>query len=151
MSELIFDLKCLSTSETEAAGARLANVINAGGYPRFVALCGGLGAGKTAFTRGFCSVMCPGAAVRSPSFSIVNEYRGDPEVYHFDVWRIKDDDDLYSTGFYDYADRGGIIICEWADNIAYALPERFIKVTFEGNGNDPRHIVAELIKGDDWA
>lgn len=151
MSELIFDLKCLSTSETEAAGARLANVINAGGYPRFVALCGGLGAGKTAFTRGFCSVMCPGAAVRSPSFSIVNEYRGDPEVYHFDVWRIKDDDDLYSTGFYDYADRGGIIICEWADNIAYALPERFIKVTFEGNGDDPRHIVAELIKGDDWA
>lgn len=151
MSELIFDLKCLSTSETEAAGARLANVINAGGYPRFVALCGGLGAGKTAFTRGFCSVMCPGTAVRSPSFSIVNEYRGDPEVYHFDVWRIKDDDDLYSTGFYDYADRGGIIICEWADNIAYALPERFIKVTFEGNGDDPRHIVAELIKGDDWA
>ena len=70
-------------------------------------------------------------------------------MYHFDVWRIKDDDDLYSTGFYDYADRKGIVVCEWADSIAYALPESYIKVKFDGNGDDPRHIVAELIKGDE--
>ena len=149
MAESIFDLKCLNAKETEAAGARLADFMKQGNCPRFVALCGGLGAGKTAFTRGFCSVMCPGATVRSPSFAIVNEYRGDPDVYHFDVWRIKDDDDLYSTGFYDYADRKGIVVCEWADSIAYALPESYIKVKFDGNGDDPRHIVAELIKGDE--
>lgn len=149
MAEPIFDLECFSAAETEAAGAHLAGCMKQMSLPRFVALCGGLGAGKTAFTRGFCSVMCPGAAVRSPSFAIVNEYRGEPDVYHFDVWRIKDDDDLYSTGFYDYAARKGIIICEWADSISYALPESYVKVSIEGDGDTPRHIVAEIIKGDD--
>ena len=134
-----------SPDKTEEAGRAIAEIISKDmNMPRFVALCGGLGAGKTAFTRGFCRDLCPAAAVRSPSFALVNEYRGKTDVYHFDVWRITDDDDLYSTGFYDYQDRGGIIICEWANNIEYALPERYIRVDISGNGNDPREIVAIL-------
>lgn len=144
-------LKIISTSTecTENAGAKLADImISDPGLPRFVAVCGGLGAGKTAFTRGICSRFCPNAAVRSPSFALVNEYRGDTEVYHFDVWRIIDDDDLYSTGFYDYQGRSGVIVCEWADNIEYALPERYLRVDISGNGDDERKIVVNLIEGD---
>jgi tRNA threonylcarbamoyladenosine biosynthesis protein TsaE len=137
----------LSADKTEEAGKRLAEyILNNVGVSRFVALCGGLGAGKTAFTRGFCSVTCPTASVKSPSFAIVNEYRGNPDVYHFDVWRITDEDDLYSTGFYDYQDRNGIILCEWADNIDYAIPDSYIRVDIDGNGNDPRTIKAQLFE-----
>ncbi len=141
----IFDLICDSVEDTEASGARLAELMkNNSDLPDFVALCGGLGAGKTAFTRGFCSVFCRSSAVRSPSFALVNEYRGTPDVFHFDVWRITDDDDLYSTGFYDYCERDGIVICEWANNIGYALPDRYIKVDIDGNGDQPRHINVTL-------
>ena len=148
MRELL-KIKSDSTEVTEEAGASLARLISSEeGLPKFVSLCGGLGAGKTAFTRGFCSVFCPNAAVRSPSFALVNEYRGSTDVYHFDVWRITDDDDLYSTGFYDYQERNGIIVCEWANNIDYALPDKHIKVEISGNGNDERDIVITLIGED---
>ena len=144
MTEL-FNVICNGVEETEAAGVRLAELIkNDFSLPDFIALCGGLGAGKTAFTRGFCSVLCPSAAVRSPSFALVNEYKGSTDVFHFDVWRITDDDDLYSTGFYDYCERGGIVICEWANNIDYALPDRYIKVEIDGNGDLPRKITVTL-------
>lgn len=150
MSETIFELNCVSVTDTEGAGKTLAEyILKDAKAPRFVALCGGLGAGKTAFARGFCSVTCPNASVKSPSFALVNEYRGDTEVYHFDVWRITDDDDLYSTGFYDYQDRKGIILCEWANNIEYALPSSYIRVDIQGNGDDPRIVKAQLLKGND--
>lgn len=139
---------CIDTYATESAGAKVALLLkNNNTLPRFVALCGGLGAGKTAFTRGFCREFCPNASVKSPSFALVNEYRGTPDVYHFDVWRIKDDDDLFSTGFYDYLERDGITVCEWADNIPYALPDSYIKVLIDGNGNDTRKITVYLING----
>ena len=148
MRELL-NTKSISTEETENIGKNLAELISSdSGMPRFVAVCGGLGAGKTAFTRGFCSFLCPNASVKSPSFALVNEYRGKTDVYHFDVWRITDDDDLYSTGFYEYLERNGITVCEWANNIEYALPERYIKVDISGNGNDARWIVVTLIGED---
>lgn len=147
---IIFQTENNSTEDTEALGARLAELISADtSLPRFVALDGDLGAGKTAFTRGFCSVTCPGAAVRSPTYALVNEYRGRPDVFHFDVYRINDEDDLYSTGFFDYYDRGGIILCEWAVNIPYALPEKYISVVIEKLGDDGRKItVSEKTNAD---
>ena len=145
MNQKLYETVSLSAEETEKAGKELALLIELNKLPRFVALFGGLGAGKTAFTRGFCAHFCPSAAVRSPSFAIVNEYRGNTNVFHFDVWRITDDDDLYSTGFYDYLERDGVVVCEWAENIEYALPEKYIKVTIEGNGDVPRKIIAEII------
>ena len=149
MTKEIFKIKSASAECTETAGAKLAEIVASDSeFPRFIAICGGLGAGKTAFTRGICSRFCPNAAVRSPSFALVNEYRGDTEVYHFDVWRINDDDDLYSTGFYDYQDRPGVIVCEWADNIEYALPDKYIRVDINGNGDDEREITVNLIEGD---
>ncbi len=127
-----------STAETEALGAELANMIAADAtLPRFIAMYGDLGVGKTAFVRGFASILAEGSAVRSPTFALVNEY-GDKKcpVYHFDMYRIVDDDDLYSTGFYDYLEGRGICIAEWCENIPYALPDRYITVKIEKTSVD---------------
>ncbi len=127
-----FEALTHSAQETEAVGAALADALSADpSLPRFVAMYGDLGVGKTAFTRGFASVISPNSAVRSPTFAIVNEYRGDSSVYHFDMYRIADEDDLYSVGFYDYLSGTGYCIAEWCENIPYAIPEEFIEVRIE--------------------
>ena len=123
------------TLETEELGARLAKeMLVDPTIPPFVALYGDLGVGKTAFIRGFASVIAPTSAVRSPTFALVNEYRARPRsLFHFDMYRIEDEDDLYSIGFYDYLDRNGICLVEWSENIPYALPDERICVTIEKN------------------
>ena len=90
-----------SVCETEAAGAALARrMCDDLSLPPFVALYGDLGVGKTAFIRGFASVIAPTSAVRSPTFALVNEYRAKPRaLFHFDMYRIEDEDDLYSIVF----------------------------------------------------
>ena len=89
----------------------------------FVAFFGDLGAGKTAFISALCSVIAPGESVCSPTYAIVNEYKGlICPIYHFDMYRITDELDLESTGFYDYLNHG-IILTEWSENIVDVLPE----------------------------
>lgn len=146
---ILKDISTLSAPETEKCGAALAeNIIENGDLPRFVALYGDLGVGKTAFIRGFSSFAAPGANVKSPTFTLVNEYRGKyAPVFHFDMYRIEDEDSLYSIGFYDYLDRG-ICLTEWTENIEYALPDRYIKVTITKNdmeNTDSRRIIIELV------
>ena len=123
--------------ETEAFGAEVAQYIaDNTEAPRFIALYGDLGVGKTAFVRGLSSVLTPGAAVRSPTFAIVNEYKnGKSSLFHFDMYRIEDEDELYSIGFYDYLDRG-ICVSEWSENIEYALPESYIAVEISKTSPD---------------
>ena len=103
--------------------------------------------GKTAFVRGFASVTSPGSAVRSPTFALVNEYRhGTRPVFHFDMYRITDDDELYSAGFYDYESRGGFCLAEWCENIPWALPADYIRVTVAKTGaENDRRITVERI------
>lgn len=131
-SEIIFDMITHSAEETEHLGYELADKLANKKYA-FVALYGDLGTGKTAFTRGFCNRICPAERVFSPTFAIINEYlSGCVPIYHFDVYRITDEDDLYSTGFYEYLDReDGIILCEWSENIPYAIPKQRLEVHIE--------------------
>ena len=119
-----------SPEETEAIGASLADrILSDRSFPHFVALYGDLGVGKTAFIRGFTSRISPNARVKSPTFSLVHEYRGTPlSVFHFDLYRIEDEDELYSIGFYDYLERLGICLTEWSEKIEYALPDRYLRV-----------------------
>lgn len=135
-----------SPEETEAVGAEVARKLAS---PAFIALYGDLGVGKTAFVRGLASVLAPGVAVRSPTFALVNEYRGRPvPVFHFDMYRITDEDELYSIGFYDYLDRG-VCVVEWSENIGYALPEEYLKITIEktdGGENERRIRIEEIAK-----
>ncbi len=139
-----------SPDETEKIGSAAAQfALNIDGF-FVIALYGDLGAGKTAFTRGFASVISPDAMVKSPTYTVVNEYIGGKSpLYHFDMYRITDDDELYSIGYYDYPESGNCII-EWSENIEFAIPEDAIRVTIEkipdsdsGEYNDKRKITIE--------
>ncbi len=122
-----------SAAETEAVGAALAaEMAKDPTLPPFVALYGDLGVGKTAFVRGFASVFCAGIPVRSPTFALVNEYRGkEKTLFHFDMYRITGEEDLYSIGYDDYLNRDGIALVEWSENIPFALPDEYLKVVIE--------------------
>ena len=138
MKQLIFSKITDSVAQTESLGADLAGqMLTDLSLPPFVALYGDLGVGKTAFVRGFTSKISPEAAVRSPTFALVNEYRAKPRsVFHFDMYRITDEDDLFSIGYYDYLNRPGICLVEWSENVPYAIPELYIKVLIEKNDPD---------------
>ncbi len=120
-----------SIAETEMIAAEIAKKVKNGG---FLALYGGMGAGKTAFVRGLVKSLCPECLdlVHSPTFAIVNEYRGnDIDVFHFDLYRLTDEDDLYSTGFYDYIEQGGLTITEWTELFEDAIPSDALKLKIE--------------------
>ena len=139
------EIQTYTPEETEAVGVEIAKAVTKGEIPTFIALEGDLGVGKTVFVRGFASVVAPGSAVRSPTFALVNEYRNrdtGKKVYHFDVYRIEDEDDLYSMGFYDYVDNG-ICLVEWSENIRYAFPKSYVTVRIEKN--DPQNPESRLI------
>lgn len=135
-----FEIITHSASQTEEVGKELASQILSDNLPRFVAMYGDLGVGKTAFVRGFCSVLCPDSTVKSPTFALVNEYRCAAgtntikKVCHFDMYRVTDEDDLYSIGFYDYLRDDILCIAEWCELIPYALPEQLLKVSVEKLG-----------------
>lgn len=131
-----------SEKETEQIGEMIADKLSG---KEIIALYGGLGMGKTAFVRGVSGYFGLRDYVSSPTFAIVNEYVGRYRIFHFDMYRINNLDDLESTGFYDYINNG-IMIIEWSENIEYALPDGIIKVEFEkGTGDSDRNIKVEGI------
>ena len=135
---------CITTpEETERLGRRLATLALASGHRRlFVALFGEMGVGKTAFVRGFTSAIAPAAAVRSPTYTVVNEYRGGAlPVFHFDMYRIEDGDDLFSIGYTDYLAKDGYILCEWSENIPEELPYERLNVTITRGARECDRII----------
>ncbi len=124
-----------SPKDTETIGAKIASKLKG---DEVIALFGGLGMGKTAFTRGLCSALGISDGVSSPTFALVNEYSGKYRVYHFDMYRVTTWDDLYSTGFFDYIGNG-ILVIEWSENIEGALPENAVKISISrGSGDEQR-------------
>lgn len=118
-----------SAIETEAAGKALAKELEEKGIKRaFIAMRGEMGVGKTAFTRGFASHFGI-SGVKSPTYTIVNEHVGRAKLYHFDMYRITDGDDLYSIGYDDYVEADGYCIAEWSENIEKEIPSGAIFVT----------------------
>ena len=119
------------SSETEEIGKRLADALKDAKIKRaFVAMRGEMGVGKTAFVRGFSSAFGI-VGVKSPTYTVVNEYRGSHRVFHFDMYRIESEDDLISIGYDDYISADGFCIAEWSENIEDFLPEDVITVTVE--------------------
>ena len=128
--------------ETEKAGIALAETIT--DNVSLVALYGDLGAGKTAFVRGFVSVLSPGSRVKSPTYTIVNEYvSGERPVFHFDLYRLHGKDDVYSMGIDEYLSRG-ICISEWSERFEDELPEDAVKVTIDKLDESTRKITVEF-------
>lgn len=109
-----------------------------------IAYKGGLGAGKTTFTRGLAIGMGLPDEVSSPTFALVNEYRGrDITLYHFDMYRIMNAEALETTGFYDYISDDSVIAAEWSENIEDCLPDKIITITIAQNGECERTIIVE--------
>ena len=107
-----------SREETVAVGREFAKTLPAGAL---IAFTGGLGAGKTAFCQGLAEGLGCTDPVSSPTFAIVNYYRGPRPFAHFDLYRIHTEGDLAAAGFYDYLDMGAVVACEWSENCAELL------------------------------
>ncbi len=139
----------LNILDTEKAGADFALTLKKGD---FVAMFGDLGAGKTAFVRGAMKALSPEARVQSPTYTIVNEYPSKIPVYHFDMYRIDDEDSLYSIGYYDYLEGGGICFAEWCEKIVPYLPEEFYTVVIRKCADDTekRIITINKTKAEDF-
>ena len=134
-----------SPDETAALGAELAKSLPKGA---FVALYGDLGVGKTAFVRGF-ALSLGAKATRSPTYTVVNEYKTDDlPIFHFDLYRIEDADELYAIGFEDYLARDGFCLCEWSENGEGELPDGRISVTIArmAENEDFRRILIEGVE-----
>ncbi len=141
-----------SPDETRALGVRLARMYEQRmALPTFIAMYGDLGVGKTAFVSGFAQVLAPQKLVRSPSFSLVNEYRvkGKIPLFHFDMYRIESEDELYAIGYDDYLD-AGICLCEWSEHIIDSLPPYRLEVLIEKTpeGVDMRKITMKIVGED---
>lgn len=131
-----------SPEETEAVGEKLAAAVSNRPFA-FVALYGELGVGKTAFVRGFCRVFGIDR-VKSPTFTVVNEYRGTKNVFHMDLYRLENEDDLLSVGFDDYLGRRGYLLSEWSEKIPSAIPIDAIRVTIsKTDGENGRKITVD--------
>ena len=131
-----------SEKNTLAIAADFAKTLRPGDV---VALFGGLGMGKTVFVRGLAGGLgFDEDQVSSPTFTLVNEYRapGAPCLYHFDMYRVTGEDDLHSTGFYDYLDGESILAIEWSENIPHALPDNAIFVTFYPGDDENSRVIA---------
>ena len=140
------------TEETVALGRAIGEYALRSGRRRlFIAYRGEMGVGKTALTRGFVSAVSPSAAVRSPTFSVVNEYRGGAvPVFHFDAYRIEDSDDLASIGYDDYLAADAFILCEWSESIAEDIPHDALTLTIlRGENEGDRHIILEGVGYED--
>jgi len=133
-----------SVEQTIEVGMKLGRKLGKGDI---VYLTGDLGTGKTAFTNGIAASLGINGYITSPTFTIVNEYLGRIPLYHFDVYRIADPDEMFEIGFDEYIDGNGVVVIEWAELIKDILPSEYIRVEIVkdlGGGQDTRAIGIEF-------
>ena len=129
-----------SQLETEEMGQKLAEKLPGGSV---VAMYGDLGAGKTAFVRGMAKGMGLSCRVSSPTFTIVNEYLGERELIHFDMYRLSSADELFDIGWEDYLSRGAVCAVEWSENVQDAFFGDEVVVRIEKLNDTDRKITSE--------
>ena len=139
MTEFITNSKL----ETEQLGERLAKAVSGGAV---IAMYGDLGAGKTAFVRGMARGMGLTCRVSSPTFTIVNEYLGERELIHFDMYRLSGAEELFDIGWEDYISRGAVCVVEWSENVQDAFFGDEIKVTIDKLSDTGRRISIEGVE-----
>ncbi|MBU5436589.1 tRNA (adenosine(37)-N6)-threonylcarbamoyltransferase complex ATPase subunit type 1 TsaE [Tissierella sp. MSJ-40] len=150
----MLEIRLKGLEETEKFGIKLGEVLQSGDI---VCLNGELGAGKTTLTKSIGKGLGVEEYITSPTFALINEYEGRVRVYHFDVYRLENVDELYDLGFDEYFYGNGVSIVEWAEKIEKLLPkeriiinidkgktldERIIVIT--GEGNRYKEIIKEL-------
>ena len=132
--------KTESPEETIELASKIGAVLRKGDV---IAYIGGLGAGKTTFTRGLAIGAGLEDEVTSPTFALINEYHGNLDIYHFDMYRIEGTDDLETTGFFDYPMDESVFVIEWSENISEILPENTIYIEIKRTGDESREIIIE--------
>ena len=135
--ERVMSVITKSEDETVLLGASLGRSLEAGAV---VALYGGLGAGKTAFICGLAAGLGITSSVTSPTFTVVNEYPGVIPLFHFDMYRLESENELYDIGWDDYLESGGVCAVEWSEKVPGAFPPGAIIVKIENLGGDMRQI-----------
>ena len=119
----MFKIITNSPEQTSLLGEKIANLIKDN---LVICLKGDLGAGKTLFTQGFCQALNVKETVTSPTFNLMNVYEGDKRIYHFDLYRLENEDDLYEIGFYEYTDvEDEIALIEWPDRFIDCMPDDY--------------------------
>lgn len=125
-----------SENETAALGRKIAAKLGGG---ETIALFGELGVGKTALTKGIAKGLGCEDVVVSPTFALLNQYRAKLIINHYDMYRVKTIDDLYTVGYFDYlGNSGSVMIIEWSENIENVLPEDAIRISIENTDRDDR-------------
>ncbi len=135
MNKVLKDL-----SSTEAFGREFAERLKAGST---IALIGPLGAGKTTLTKAIAKGLGVTETITSPTFTVVCEYEtGRLPLYHFDVYRVNDDDELFELGFEEYFHKGGVCLVEWADLVMDLLPEGTVVLRLDYGENEEERIIS---------
>ncbi|MBN1161299.1 MAG: tRNA (adenosine(37)-N6)-threonylcarbamoyltransferase complex ATPase subunit type 1 TsaE [Dehalococcoidales bacterium] len=136
-----YQITSVSPAATMNLGKKIGQLLKPGGV---ISLIGELGCGKTLITRGICGGLgVPARQVNSPTFQLVNEYRGRLTVFHIDLYRLSGIDDSIDIGITDYFSRAreGIMVIEWAEKIIDLLPPGLLKIEFDIISKQKRHIV----------
>lgn len=131
-----------SPSETEQIGQKIAEKLHGG---EVIAMEGDLGMGKTCLTAGIARGLGYTGETNSPTFALVNEYIGGRlPLYHFDMYRVSGWEDLYTTGYFEYMESGGVLAVEWSENIAAALPEHTLHIIISRIDDSTRQIETDF-------
>lgn len=131
--------------DTERFGIKLGKILKGGDI---ISLTGDLGAGKTTLTQSIGKGLGVKDYITSPSFTIINEYKGRLDVYHFDVYRLDDVDSLYDLGFEEYFYSDGVTIVEWGNKIKELLPEYTINIHIDRGEGIEERVVTICGQGD---
>ena len=130
-----------STEETSKIGEQLGKLLNKG---NIVCLSGDLGAGKTSFTKGIAKGLEVKDYVTSPTYTIINEYEVRLPLYHFDVYRLNDAEEMHELGYEEYFFGDGVVVLEWADIVREIIPgERLWITILNTKGDNSREIIME--------
>lgn len=125
-----------STAELDAVAEQLLTFANGN---KFFIFEGEMAAGKTTFIKAFCAILGVDDVVSSPTFSIVNEYESPIGlIYHFDFYRLKNQQEAYDIGYEEYFYSGDYCLVEWPSKVEDLLPEKYIKVEIEIAGDEQR-------------
>lgn len=135
--------KILNFKEIDKLAEKLAQYVQAGDI---IALIGDLGTGKTTFTKKFAEVLGVTDNLKSPTFNYVLEYfSGRLPLYHFDVYRLGEPEEIYEVGYEDYLGGDGVMLIEWADIIESELPKEYIRIVLEYDGDETRGVSLEYV------
>ena len=143
MNEPSLKLQVNSLTELPAAAQQ---IVQFAGKQRIFLFYGDMGAGKTTFIKSLCEVLGVRESVTSPTFYIVNEYRGaDATVYHFDFYRLKSQTEAFDMGYEEYFYSRAYCFIEWPEKIADLLPDSYLKVSIKAISPTAREIIAEHV------